>query len=123
MSLQLYTIGEIHVNSQKLAEEAQMQVSRKTNSQIVATVAKGYAGESPGAAMTEIDITNAVPALAFELDPGDFMDGLKVVQFTFFVAGKTLVFKGFIIEDNFSHAVNTESKLTFKARGEFALWI
>jgi hypothetical protein len=122
MALQLYTLGEIYVNGSKLAEEASLTVNRKTNSQIVLTVAKGYAGESPGAAMCEIDVVNAVPAAAFEMDPGDFMNGLKVVEFTFFVASKTLTFKGFIIDDNFSHAVNSEAKLTFKARGEFGLW-
>lgn len=122
MALQLYTLGEVYVNGAKLAEEAQMSISRKTNSQAVLTVARGYSGESPGAAMTDISITNAVPAAAFELNPGSFMGQLKVVEFTCFAAGQTLSFKGFIIEDNFSHAVNSEAKLEFKARGEFSDW-
>ena len=52
----------------------------------------------------------------------DTTTGLQVVKFSLFVAGQKLVFKGFIIEDSFSHAVNSEAKLHFKARGEFGLW-
>lgn len=130
MALTVYSIGEVYVNGRYLAQEASMQFSRKTNSQAVLTVALGYAGESPGAPMCEVDVTNAVPSAGFELDAGAFMgstgggaqNALQPVQFTLFVAGKTLVFNGFIIEDSFSHAVNSEAKLTFKARGEFSLW-
>jgi hypothetical protein len=135
MATNLYAIGEIFVASgngfaKMLAQEGQMSFSRKTNSQAVLTTILGYAGESPGAPMCEVEITNAVPSAGFELDPGDFMGstgdssttGLSVVTFTLFVANKVLAFKGFIIEDSFSHAVNSEAKLQFKARGEFALW-
>ena len=131
MALNLYSIGEIYINSQFAMQEASMTFSRKTNSQAVLTVALGYAGESPGAPMCEVEVTNAVPSAGFEIDPGKFMGStgggaqtaLQPVQFTLFVAGKTLVFKGFIIEDSFSHAVNSEAKLNFKARGEFSLWV
>ncbi len=130
MATNLYAIGEIYINSKLCAQEASMTFSRKTNSQAVLTVALGYAGESPGAPMCEVEVTSAVPAAGYEIDPGDFMGstgddqttGLQVVKFTLFVAGQTLAFKGFIIEDSFSHAVNSEAKLSFKARGEFSLW-
>jgi hypothetical protein len=132
MALQLYAIGEIYIGSKLLAQEGSLSVSRKTNSQAIMTVANGYSGESPGAPMCEVEVTSAVPAAGFELDPGDYMGAepeastvvaaLRVVSFTIHAAGKLLQFKGFIIEDSFSHAVNSEAKLNFKARGEFALW-
>lgn len=121
-NLQLYTNASVYVNGGLLAEEASVQVSRATNSQQVITVAKGYAGESPGAAMCEITVESAVPADDFELNPGKFMGENQIVEFTVFAAGNTLTFKGFIISDNFSHAANTESKLSFQARGSFADW-
>lgn len=121
-NLQLYTAAFVYVNGALLSEEASVTVSRATNSQQVITVAKGYAGESPGAAMCEITVESAVPAGDFELNPDKFMTDLKVVEFTVFAAGNTLTFKGFIISDNFSHAANTESKLSFQARGQFAEW-
>ncbi len=72
--------------------------------------------------MCEITVESAVPADDFELNPGKFMADLSVVEFTVFAAGNTLTFKGFIISDNFSHAANSESKLSFQARGSFADW-
>lgn len=125
-NLQLYTAAFVYVNGALLAEEASVTVNRSTNSQQVITVSKGYAGESPGAAMCEVTVESAVPAADFELDTvvGKPMEieQLKVVEFTIFAAGSTLSFKGFIISDNFSHAANTESKLSFSARGQFANW-
>lgn len=121
-NLQLYSLANVYVNGSLLAEEASMSVDRATNSQIVNTVAKGYAGESPGAAMTELSVDSAVPAADFELNPGKFMGSLQVVEFTSFVAGRTLTFKGFMISDNFKHAVNSQSMLSFKARGSFSDW-
>jgi hypothetical protein len=130
MALAVYSIGEIVVGGKFLSNEASMAITRRTNSQAVLTVALGYAGESPGAPMTEVEVTNCVPSAGFEMDPGQYMGdgapggqqvGLQSVQFTVFAATQRLVFNGFIVEDNFSHAVNSEAKLSFKARGEFAL--
>lgn len=130
MALAAYAIGEIYINGQQAMQEASMTFSRKTNSQAVLTVALGYSGESPGAPMCEVNVTSAVPSAGFEIDPGAFMgntgggaqSALQPVKFALFVAGKKLQFNGFITEDDFSHAVNSEAKLSFKARGEFALW-
>lgn len=122
-NLQLYTLANVYVNGSLLAEEASVTVDRATNSQQVITVAKGYAGESPGAAMTELSVENVVPAADFELNPGKFMGSMQVVEFSAFAAGRTLTFKGFIVSDNFSHAANSASKLSFKARGSFSDWV
>lgn len=127
MALQLYSQAEIYLNGTKLAEEAQVSISRRTNAQPVNTVAKGYAGESPGAAIMEIKVTSAIPAAAFEVNPGQFMglisaSALQGIEITIFAAGQTLTAKGFIYEDNLSHAVNSEAKLEFSARTEPADW-
>ena len=121
-NLQLYTAAFVYVNGALLAEEASVTVNRSTNSQQVITVAKGYAGESPGAAMCEVTVESAVPAGDFEFNTSSSLEELRVTEFTIFAAGNTLTFKGFIISDNFSHAANTESKLSFSARGQFAKW-
>lgn len=122
MALQLYTLASVYINGQLLSEEARVTVDRETKSQEVATVAKGFAGLSPGAAVTNITVENAVPAVGFEKDMSTIMKQLQVVELTIFAAGSTLTSKGFIISDNFSHAVNSESKLDFKFIGEFATW-
>lgn len=121
-NLQTYSKVSIYVNSFLLAEAVDVQVSRQTNSSQIITIEKGYAGESPGAAMCTISVKNAVPSSDFELDPGKFMTDNKVVEFTVFAGGRTLVFKGFIISDNFSYAANSESSLSFEARGNYGEW-
>ena len=39
------------------------------------------------------------------------------------VAGRVLTWKGFIISDNFTHSVNTPSKLKFTVVGGFSDWV
>jgi hypothetical protein len=121
-NLQLYTAAYVYVDGALLAEEASVTVNRATNSQPVSTVAKGYAGESPGAPTVEISVDNAVPAAGFEFNPGGKMEGLREVEFTVFAAEQTMTFKGFITSDTFNHAINAESKLSFTARGSFSDW-
>jgi hypothetical protein len=121
-NLQLYTKATVYIDGNLLSEEASVTVKRSTGSQAVKTTAKGYAGESPGAPMTEIQVENAVPAADFELNPGQYMANLDSAEVTIFAAGNTLTVTGFIYEDNFSHAVESQSKLSFSARGPFADW-
>jgi hypothetical protein len=121
-NLQIYTQALVLVDGTILAEEATVSLRRMTRSQEVFTVNKGYAGESPGAATLEIDVTSAVPAADFELDPGKFMKLLKSCEITIVAAGKQLTTKGFIIEDSFKHSVNAESTIDFKFRGQYASW-
>jgi hypothetical protein len=118
--LQLYSLAYVLVDGAILTEEASITVNRATNSQVVNTVAKGYAGESPGAANCEISVTNAVPSSDFEMNPGKYMKGLKEVEIGVLVAGKQLTARGFIISDSFKHSVNNESSLDFSFRGSFA---
>lgn len=94
-----------------------------TNSQQVLTVAKGYAGESPGAGMIDVTVENAVPAGGFEFDAGKKMAGLIPTNlYTLGPGGKQLKGQCFIISDSFRHSVNNPSNYSFKARGPFALW-
>lgn len=72
--------------------------------------------------MTEITVSNAVPAIDFELDPGTFINEVAEVEISIFAAGRTLTVKGSIIDDNFSHAVDTEAKLEFNFRGGPSVW-
>lgn len=122
MALELYTNASVTVEGALLAEEVSLSIDRETRAQEVLTVHKGFAGLSPGAKILTATIDNAVPSSDFELDPSTYMDELRVVEVTFYVAGKSLTSKGFIIGDTFGHAVNTESKLNFKFVGEFAKW-
>jgi len=121
-NLQQYTKATVYINGLKLSQEASVTIRRMSNSQAVDTVDLGYAGESPGAARTEIEVSNAVPSVDFELNPGEFINQVEIVEVSVFAANSTLTVKGFIISDNFSHAVNTASKLDFSFRGGPSDW-
>jgi hypothetical protein len=121
-NLQLYTKATVYIDGSLLSEEASVSVDRSTGSQPVKTTAKGYAGESPGAPMMEIEVSNAVPAADFELNPGEYMANLESCEVTIFAAGSTLTATMFIYKDNFKHAVESQSNLSFSARGPFGDW-
>ncbi len=120
---QLYAQAAVLVDGLFLTQESSVQVARATNSQPVNTVALGYAGESPGAAMVEITVSSAVPSADFELNPGKFMKRLQEVELGILgPGGKQLNARGFIISDNFQHAVNSASSLEFSFRGKMKDW-
>ncbi len=116
---QVYTLAYVTADGKLLTEEASVTVSRNANAQPVNTVAKGWAGVSPGAPSIQIQVKNAVPAADFELNAGQHIVSLKTVEIGVIVAGKQLVAKGFILEDTFSHSVNSESNYDFTFHGGF----
>ena len=126
MALVQYARANIKIDGNLLAEEASVTINRTTNSQPVSTVYHGYNGETPGAPMCELSVDNAVPSSAIEFDPGSYMLALSSlggpdpngVKFEIEIpGGPTFQFDGFIVSDNFSHAINASSKITFTARG------
>jgi hypothetical protein len=122
-NLQLYSLLYAVVNGALLTEEANLSVQRTSGSNPVKTVAKGYAGEAPGASMVQIEVTNAIPASDFEIYTGPYISQLQVVEMGIVgPSGKMLKAKGFIVEDSFKHAVDTESTFSFTFRGQFADW-
>lgn len=123
--MQLYSLAQVYINGSLLAEEASVTIDRDTKALPVMTVAKGFSGMSPGAPMMSIQVENGVPAAGFELNPGQFMSisgGLQVVEVSIFAAGQLLTTKGFVVSDNFQHAVNQEAKLKFSITAQFADW-
>lgn len=118
-NLQLYSLIYCSVNGALLTEHLSVEVRRLTDAQVIKTVGKGFAGVSPGAAWCSIDITSAMPSVAFELDPGPFMKALQSVEIGLQMASLVGISKGFILEDSFSHAVDSPAKMSFKYIGTF----
>lgn len=120
-NVQVYTRCLVTVNGNLLAEEASVTLTQNSGAQVVNTVSKGFAGVSPGAGSTEIDVDNAVPAAGFEYDPTDPMFNNEPVELGLTLSnGDTLTSKGFIMSQSFKHAVNSESMLAFKFHGGIA---
>lgn len=130
MALQQYTRASIKIAGVgDLGEATSISLKRSTNSTAAVNISKGYVGETPGAVMTELTVESVVPSTGFELDPGPYMQALNPnaggpnpdgVTFEITLTnGSTFIFTGFIIEDSFSYAINSNAGLSFTVRGEF----
>ena len=108
-----------------LTEETEVAIDRDSRSQEMNTVALDYAGESPGAGIMTIDITSAVPALAFELNWGSHFVKLQdqvEIQLEK-PGGESLTTTGTIIKDNFRHGVNSPAHVSAHIRARLADWV
>lgn len=119
---QLYTLIYVLADSALLSEEASVTLNRETGSQPAKTVAKGYAGETPGAPMVELQVSNMVPAAGMEFDAGQYMVAMKPIEMGLLSHGKQLTFKGFIVSDSIKHAASGEAGYDFNVRGVFSEW-
>lgn len=122
MSTGIYTGVEGYIEGSMLSEAMNIAIGHASQAQVVETMARGFAGLSPGAPHLTISCGNAVPRADFEYDPTTAIKLNTVVEFTCFVAGKTLTSKGFFLSCNFSGAVNSPSNLSFEFIGEYATW-
>lgn len=117
-----YTNVLVYLDDALLAQATRVRVRRSSGSSQVATMALGYAGESPGVSMCEIDVSNAMPINDIEFDPGTFIETLKRSKITLYASGKKLSSRGQIHEDSVEYAVNSPANLDFSFRGKFGRW-
>lgn len=115
--------ASVYVNGNLLTEESNVTVKRESGGNAVKTVAKGYAGRSPGAPTTTITVKNAVPSLEFELNPGQYINNNESVEISIFADGRTLTIDGHISNDNFDEcAKGTDTALQFEFNGGASDW-
>ena len=122
-NLQIYSIINLTINGIPAAEHASATIDQNMNLQRAKTVAKGFAGVTPGAAVTEVSIDMLLPVVGFEAAQvmlNTSMDAVLPVSFTFYVASNELVFNGFVESRSLSQAVDSEGKISFKAVGSYA---
>ena len=122
-----YSRALVYWNGQLLTEESSVSVKRASNSQIIKTTVKGFAGMKQGAPMVNISVSNAVPSSTYEMDPGIFINQTLQGQVTIVIGDpskqqKSLTVNGFITDDNFSDAVDTPSKLEFDIVAQPGQW-
>lgn len=122
-ALNLYTLCMCLIEGGLLTEEIEVRLNRDSKAIPMSTVAKQFAGMSPGAGLMMMDFKNGVPSSDFELNPGKFfVKQLKVVEVTLFAGGRTLATKGFIPSDAFQHGVNAAAILDFQVVAQMADW-
>lgn len=117
---QLYSNAKVYVNGQLLSEEASVSVTFHSGLNPVFTTSKGWSGHSQGSPYLEISVDNAVPDAGFEWDPGAAMAEGQFVKVSVQAASAVLTATCSVIQADFSHSVNNESKLSIRFQGEFA---
>lgn len=118
-----YTNASVDVRGQRLLEAADVEITRHTNSIEQNTLAKGWAGESPGASRMDVKITNGVPSAGIEYDPGPDAEALALVPITIHIDdGSFLTTEGIVMSDNFKKAVNANASLEITFKAKFAQW-
>jgi hypothetical protein len=117
---ELYSLVFATVGNAILAEAQTIDLKRIGGGQIVGTIAKRFAGISPGMSLCQISIESAVPAAGFEYDPGDVIDGYVPVKVGIAgPGGKTAKSVGFIMEDQIKGAMNAPSGHTMMFTGSY----
>jgi len=122
MAAELYTNAAVYIEGALLLQATSVSITRRTNAQTQLTMALGFAGMSPGAPILEITFSNAVPAAEMEYDAGDVMEALGTQAFTIFAGNRSLTTTGFVTEDTFKKAVNSEAALDIAMMCTFAKW-
>lgn len=120
MSTKLYTDIPIYVDGALATEHNKVQIERDSGNQEVFTVARGFAGVSPGAMTMKITVTQAIPAAGFENNLGAKMAARTPVEFSAFVAGKKITQKMYVMSDSVSGGANEKSDMSFTLHGPWA---
>jgi hypothetical protein len=122
-NLQQYTLMFVTLDGPLLAQEQHVTVNRNTHAQQVATVPLRFSGVSPGAAMVELEVKNAIPATGFEFDAGQNMLTLAPAKiYILGPGGKTLKGQCIIHQDSSTHGVNAPAEYNFSAWAPMAQW-
>lgn len=114
---QLYSLIYLLADSALLSEEASVSFTRDAGNQVAKTVAKGWAGITPGVGSVQLDVTNMIPANGQEFDAGPYMASGTPIEMGLLCAGKQATFKGYIMGDSFKHSVGSEAAYDFKVEG------
>lgn len=130
---QTYAVPYVLINGSIQFENVSMTLQQTSGSNPVKSLAGGYRGESPGSPMNEITLECNIPANGFETQIAGPLDrtiggsalgqpGLTPVQFDVQMAGKNNTFTGQIYDITTTGNEGAVSKITYKARGSFAVF-
>lgn len=120
MSTKLYSDIPVYIDGALATEENKVQIERDAGNQEVVTVARGFAGVSPGAMMMRVTVTQAIPAAGFENNLGKKMAARTPVEFTAFCGGQKITQKMYVMSDSLSGGANEKSDMSFVLHGPWA---
>ena len=122
MGSSLYTNAAIDMNGQRLLEASTVEIDRASGAVDQMTLAKGWAGKSPGSRKMTVKVTNGVLAAGWEFDAGGSIAALLINSFTIYAGNSFLTSTGFIISDSFKKGVDQNASYEFTIEAEYAVW-
>lgn len=114
-ALQRYSNAYVFVNGQLLTQESSVTIEKKSNSKPMVTLHKGFAGLSKGAGMAEITVENAIPAKDIEFLPDFFIKEGDSLEIGSVLGSRQMICRGFVTDASYTHQINENAKLSFKA--------
>ena len=96
MAEELYATGQIFVDGIVIADAQNVGIDYDTQDNDVETMGKEFAGITPGAFKTTINIDTAVPRAGYEVDYLKRMVNRTAVEVVVFRGASEVEFKGFI---------------------------
>lgn len=119
----LYSLLFAGVENALVTECTSVEMKRMGGGQVQHTIAKRFAGISPGSSFCTMSLTMAVPAAGFEYDPGTAIDGYIPTELAVIgPGGQTAKSKGFILEDDIKHGVDQPVTHTISFIGPLPQW-
>jgi hypothetical protein len=96
MGTELYSQGQIFADGQLVADATTVKLDFNTNDNPVFTLAKGFAGITPGAGQTGVSIDQAIPRAGYDYDWFQRAVGRTPVEIVAWRGSKKMNIKGFI---------------------------
>jgi hypothetical protein len=120
--LQLYTTAYNTIDNVLLTETSEIEINKNPNLNIIATLAKGFAGADMGAAQCEITIRNFIPAADFEFMPDGYLRTGRAVEYGCVMAGRQMQSKMFISNATYSKGVGNPAVQSLSLIGPLTDW-
>ena len=114
---QLYTTAAVYLNDNLLSEAMNVSIKMNGAQQDIKTMAKGFAGVSKGAVMTEISVSNAIPQDGFEADVIPYIINVQDVKLTIVLGSSVMSIKGYIGSTDIEAGIDAASKQGFSFKG------
>lgn len=109
---QLYDSAAVFLNKISLAEIEEISIKEASGAHAIITMAKGFAGISPGAQITNVTMKCAIPRAGKEFDFRTSLQGNLEVELVFFAHSKTMSTKGFLTETDESYSASNPSAVS-----------
>lgn len=118
MALQMYEKGALFMDGVLLAEIGEFSIEHDAKVVEIETMQKGFAGISPGAARTSVDLSSMVPRKGMEKDYITAVQQNTIVELTAFRAGQKGTCKGFLVKASEKYGVNQAAGISTSFIGE-----